>query len=191
MDSFVEIPEAELEKMLQVNLMGVYRVNKAFLPFLQKRLASGQAPAPRILIVTSELAAFAPLPFNGIYGMTKTALDSYSCSLAMELELLGIRVVTLRPGAFGEGMPRASVKEMERMSAASRLYPEVAAKFRSIVLSETGSAKDPALFACRVVKLLEKKRPAFVYRQNNSIKLKLFSLLPVGLRAALLKKLLS
>lgn len=186
MDSFVEIEEAELTMMLRVNLLGAYRVNKAFLPLLA---ADGKKP-PRILIVTSELAVLDPLPFNGIYSVTKTALDSYAHALAMELNLKGIRVVTLRPGAFGDGMPKASIRAMERMQKTSKLYPDVASKFKSIMLGEIGTSKDPAVFGEWLSKILQKRLPKFGYQIHNSLKLKLFSALPPCLQAWLLKKLL-
>lgn len=182
MDSFIETEPEELKRMLDVNLMGVYRVNREFLPLLNK--------GGRILVTASELAPLDPLPFNGIYSMTKSALASYANSLALELELLGIRVVTLYPGAYGDGMTKGSVRAMERMEKKTRLYPDVAKRFRNIVLSETGKAKDPALLAKRILKILEKKRPKFRYFMNNSLKLRLFSLLPMGAQAFLLKKLL-
>lgn len=184
MNSFVEIEEKALERIFDINLMGVYRVNKAFLPLLK----SGGG---RIVIVTSELAPLDPLPFNGIYSVSKTALDSYAHALAMELNLIGVRVVTLRPGAFGEGMPKASLREMERMRASSRLYPDVADRFKSVMLAEIGTAKDPSVFAKKLVNIIEKKRPAYRYSFNNSLKLKLFSALPAAVQAGLLKRLLA
>lgn len=183
MDSFIEISEPELERMLQVNLMGVYRVNRAFLPFIQR--GNG-----RIAIVTSELAPLDPLPFNGIYSMTKTALASYAHSLTAELNLLGIPVVTLRPGAFGEGMPRAAVRSMQRMEEKSKLYPGAAKRFKDIVISETGAAKDPAVFAKWAVRITGKKRLRPEYAINNSFKLRFFSALPKRAQLWLLKKLL-
>lgn len=183
MDSFVEIEESQLNNMLQVNLMGVYRVNKAFLPLVR----SGGG---RIVIVTSELAPLDPLPFNGIYSMTKTALDSYAHSLALELDLIGVRVVTLRPGAFGDGMPKASLRAMERMQASSKLFSGNAERFRKVMMGEIGSSRDPEEFARWLVKILQKKKPAFEYAVNNSVKLKLFSALPTSLQAFALRLLL-
>lgn len=184
MDSFIEIEEATLERMLEVNLMGVYRVNKAFLPLVQKG-------GGRIAIVTSELAPLDPLPFNGIYTMTKNALDSYSRSLALELQLLGVRVITLRPGAFGDGMPKAAVRSMERMEKKTELYPGVAKRFKKIVVGKTGSAKDTAVFAKWAADITGKKKPRFIYAKNRSPLLLLFSALPMRLQAFALKKLLS
>ena len=46
----------------------------------------------RIITITSELAPLNPLPFTGIYAITKSTLDKYCYSLRMELQLLGIDV---------------------------------------------------------------------------------------------------
>ena len=183
MDSFIEIPPETLSNMLEVNLMGVYRVNRAFLPLIRN---SGG----RIIITASELAPLDPLPFNGVYSMTKRALDSYAHSLALELDLIGIKVITLYPGAYGDGMTKAAVRSMERMSEASKLYPEIADRFRRIVMNETGGAKPPERLAKRIRSISEKRRPRFRYFMNNSFKLKLFSALPMGLQAWALRLLL-
>lgn len=183
MDSFIEIEEETLSRMIEVNLMGVYRVDREFLPLIRK--AGG-----RIVITASELAPLSPLPFNGVYSMTKRALDAYAHSLALELDLIGTRVVTLYPGAYGDGMTRAAVKAMDRMSEKTRLHPGVTERFRDIVVSETGTAKPPEKLAERIADILEKKRPRFKYYLNNSLKLRLFSALPEGLQARLLRLLL-
>ena len=183
MDSFIEISEETLEKMLEVNLMGVYRVNRAFFPKIKE---SGGG----IIIVASELAPLDPLPFNGIYSMTKRALDGYAHSLALELDLLGVRVTTVYPGAYGDGMTQAAVRAMERMSKTSKLYPDIAERFHGIVLKEIGSKKPPESLAKRLVRLSGRRRRPFRVFMNNSLKLRLFSALPIGAQAALLKALL-
>ena len=183
MDSFIEIEQEELLSMLEVNLMGVYRVNKAFLPLVQN--AGG-----RIIIVASELAPLDPLPFNGIYSMTKRALDGYAHSLALELDLIGTKVITVYPGAYGDGMTKAAVRAMDRMKDKTKLYPLVSERFRNIVLNETGKAKDPDNLAEKLCRIACKKRPRFRYFMNNSIKLRLFSALPMDVQAAALRLLL-
>lgn len=84
LNSLVEIPEDEFVRIFDSNLFGVYRINRFFLPLLE--------PKGRIIITTSELAPLDPLPFTGMYGITKTALESYAYALRMELQLLGYRV---------------------------------------------------------------------------------------------------
>ncbi|MBQ9730030.1 MAG: SDR family NAD(P)-dependent oxidoreductase, partial [Clostridia bacterium] len=91
LDSLVEMPTEEFETVFKVNLFGAFCVNKIFLPLLGK--------GSKILITTSELAPLDPLPFTGVYAVSKAALDKYAYSLRMELQLLGISVSVLRAGA--------------------------------------------------------------------------------------------
>ena len=91
LDSLVEMSTREFDRIFDVNLRGVFLINKMFLPLLEK--------GSRILITTSELADLDPLPFTGIYAISKAALDKYAYSLAMELQLLGIKVSVLRADA--------------------------------------------------------------------------------------------
>ena len=67
LDSLVEMESDDFEKIFKINLNGAFLVNKTFLPLLEKD--------SRIVITTSELAPLDPLPFTGIYAVTKSALD--------------------------------------------------------------------------------------------------------------------
>lgn len=91
LDSLVEMETEEFDKICGVNLRGAFLVNKLFFPLLGN--------GSRIVMTTSELADIDPLPFTGIYAVTKAALDKYAYSLAMELQLLGINVSVIRAGA--------------------------------------------------------------------------------------------
>ena len=70
LDSLVEIDSADFRRIFDVNLYGAFLVNKAFLPFLKQE--------SRVLITTSELAHLDPLPFTGLYAVSKSALDKYA-----------------------------------------------------------------------------------------------------------------
>ena len=65
LDSLVEMSEERFRKIFEINLFGAAAVNKAFLPLLKK--------GSKILIITSELAPLDPLPFTGIYAVSKAA----------------------------------------------------------------------------------------------------------------------
>ena len=64
----------EIEKMLDVNVMGMVRVNKRF--FEMVRIGHG-----RIVNCSSESGWMTPQPFNGPYTMTKYAVEAYNDSL--------------------------------------------------------------------------------------------------------------
>ena len=100
LDSLIEIGEDEFVKIFNINLFGVYRINKAFVPMLDR--------GGRVAITSSELAPLDPLPFTGLYAVTKSAVEKYADSLRMELNLHGISVSVIRPGAVNTGMLGAS-----------------------------------------------------------------------------------
>ena len=82
LDSLVEMSKEAFSRAFEINVFGAFKVNKIFLPLLQK--------GSKILITSSELAPLSPLPFTGLYAVTKSALDKYALSLRMELQLLDI-----------------------------------------------------------------------------------------------------
>ena len=100
-DSFIEAENDLLRRIFDVNTLGTMYVNKIMYPLLKKD--------GRIVITTSEVAPLDPMPYNGIYNVSKTALDSYSQSLRQELNLLGQKVITVRPGAFNTSIAQGSL----------------------------------------------------------------------------------
>lgn len=182
LDSLAEMEEAEFRRIFEVNLFGVYRINRVFLPMLEK--------GSRILITTSELAPLDPLPFTGIYAVTKGALDKYAYSLAMELQLLGIRVSVLRAGAVDTGMLGVSTDALERFCGKTKLYICNAERFRSIVGRVESRCIPPEKIAEKTAKILEKKNPAFAYSINRNPLLLLLNMLPAGLQFWVIKQVL-
>ena len=125
LDSLVEIGENDYDKIFDTNVKGVFLINKIFLPLLNNK--------SRVIITTSELAALYPLPFTGIYAVTKTALDRYAYSLRMELQILGIKVSTLRAGAVKTAMLGVSTDALDRFCDNTRLYSFSAKRLKNIV----------------------------------------------------------
>ncbi len=182
LDSFLEISEEELTRVFDVNLFGAMRVNCAFLPLLGK--------GSRIVITTSELAPLKPLPFTGIYAVTKHALDTYAYSLRMEAQLLGISVTVLRPGAVKTDMIGASQTALDRFCAQSRLYSCNADRFRRIVEGVEAREIAPTRVAKRICKLLKRRRPPFVSSINRNPLLLLLELLPPRMATAIIRRIL-
>ncbi|KAG8228601.1 hypothetical protein J437_LFUL009306 [Ladona fulva] len=77
-----------------VNLLGTYRVTKAFCPELRKSKG-------RILTVSSHCAE-ATLPGLAVYGATKAAIEAWSDGLRVEVAKYGIQVITIFPGSFAQ-----------------------------------------------------------------------------------------
>ncbi len=181
--SLVEMPEEDFLRDFNVNLFGVFRVNRQFLPLL--------APGGRIVIVTSELARLPVLPFTGVYAVTKAALDKYAEALRMELQLLDHPVIVLRPGAVSTGMLPASMEKLARFCAETKLYSCNAVRFRRIVERVEARSVPPEKIAEAVCRALRARRPKPVITVNPNPLLLLFRLLPQRLRLWAIKRVLS
>lgn len=182
MDSFLEIEESRLRRIFDVNLLGAVRVNKLFFPLLR---AGG-----KIMVITSEVAPLDPLPFNGIYGVSKTALDAYTQALRHEAGLLGRKVVTVRPGAVRTPLAESSIPSMRQMSEKSRYFGGQAEKFARIMRKFTGRMLDPRVLANKIYRVSLKRRPRCVYTVHANLPLKLLAILPKRLQVALVKGLI-
>lgn len=182
LNSLVEVPEAEWERVFKINLYGAYYVNKAFLPLLKK--------GSRIVMTTSELAPLHPLPFTGLYAVSKSALDRYAYSLGMELQLLDIRVSVLRAGAVSTGMLGVSTDALDRFCEKTEIYTCNAERFRKIVNGVESKSVPPQKVALKILKILRAKRPKFAYTLNRNKLLLLLNALPKRLQRFVIKKIL-
>ena len=174
LDSLIEMSDERFRHILDVNFRGVFLVNKSFFSLLTR--------GSRILITTSELAPLDPLPFTGIYAVTKSALDKYAYSLRMELQLLGIGVSVLRAGAVQTDMLGVSTDALERFCHSTRLYSCNAERFQRIVGRVEARCVPPAVIADKCVRILSKRRPSFAYSVNRNPLLLLLNMLPKRLQ---------
>lgn len=174
LDSLVEMSSSDFKKIFGINLYGAFLINRTFMPFLKK--------GSRIIITTSELAPLDPLPFTGIYAVSKAALDRYAYSLRMELQLLGTDVSVIRAGAVKTDMLGESTDALSAFCAKTELYSCNAERFRRIVDSVEAKSVSPEKIASKVLKILKKKHPSFAYRINGNPWLKLYGILPKRLQ---------
>lgn len=183
LESLVETDEAAIERAFSINVLGAMRINRLFLPLLEK--------GGKILITTSELAPLDPLPFTGLYAITKSALDKYAYSLRMEVQLLGVFVSVLRPGAVDTGMLGVSTSALERFCANTELYTCNAARFRKIVDGVESKKVPPQKVAKIALKVAKSKRPRQVYTINRNPLLLVLNALPARWQTWIIKKVLS
>ena len=182
LDSLVEMDTESFRRIFDVNLYGAFLVNKTFLPLLSRD--------SRILITTSELAPLDPLPFTGIYAVSKAALDKYAYSLRMELQLLGIKVSVLRAGAVDTGMLGASTDALNRFCEQTELYTCNAERFKRIVERVEARRITPERLAKKTLSILDKKRPGFAYSINRNPLLRLLGILPKRLQLFAIRRIL-
>jgi NAD(P)-dependent dehydrogenase (short-subunit alcohol dehydrogenase family) len=94
---FVGITEAytaaEYARQLDINVVGVHRVNRAFLP-------SMRAKGSGLIVNVSSVARRMAMPFFGIYCASKWALEGYTQGMRVELAHSGVDTVLVEPGPF-------------------------------------------------------------------------------------------
>ena len=182
LDSLIEISEQEFKRVFEINVFGAYMINKTFMPLL----SSGS----KILITTSELAVLDPLPFTGLYAISKSALDKYAYSLKMELQLLDISVSVLRAGAVSTGMLNVSTTALDNFIEKTSVYKCNAARFKSVVDSVESKCVSTDKIADKVYKIISKKRPKFAYKINRNKLLLLLNALPQRLQFGIIKQII-
>ncbi|MCR4906756.1 MAG: SDR family NAD(P)-dependent oxidoreductase [Clostridiales bacterium] len=182
LNSLVEMPEEDFVRDFDVNLFAVFRVNRLFVPLLE--------PGGRIVMISSELAPLRPMPFTGIYAVTKTAVEQYAMALRMELQLLGHRVIVIRPGAVKTNMLPASTANLDRFCEQTALYRCNADRFRRIVNRVEARHVPPERIARTVKEALTAKRPKLTYCVNRNPLLLLYGALPARVQLWAINKIL-
>ena len=182
MASLAESDSNQMKKVVEVNLWGAILVNRVFHRCLAEK--------GRIVIVTSEVAGFDPMPFNGLYSVTKTALDSYAQALRQELNLIGQKVVTVRPGAVETTLCAGSVQATRDLAETTGLYKKQAKRFCGLAAIFMGKPIKPETLAAIIYKAATAKHPKLIYKKHQNPGLVLLSILPKRCQCAIIKLLL-
>jgi NAD(P)-dependent dehydrogenase (short-subunit alcohol dehydrogenase family) len=96
-----DLDHEQIRRVLDVNLMGVLNMVKAFLPALLDR------PEAHIANVSS-MGGFFPFPGQSVYGASKAAVKLLTEGLYAELLDTGVRVSVIMPGAVRTGITENS-----------------------------------------------------------------------------------
>jgi len=94
----MHIPMEDLRYQMEVNVIGLVKVTQAFLPLLGAQKDSPFPPG-RILNISSVAGKMA-MPFLGPYVGSKHAVEGISTVMRRELQLYGIDVIVIGPGAI-------------------------------------------------------------------------------------------
>lgn len=140
--------EAETLAQLNVNTVGPLRTAQAAFPQM-RRQGSG------VILNIGSIGGDFPLPYQGLYSMSKAALRKETECLRLEMRPFGIQAALIEPGDLKTGFTAA-----RRLSAATAGSVHEAACRRAVAQmardEETG--KDPACVTRMALKLLKKRR---------------------------------
>ena len=150
-----------IKQSLDVNLLGMARVNKTFFPLIKK--CNG-----RIINCSSECGWMTPQPFNGSYTLSKYAVEAYNDSLRRELMFLDIPVIKIQPGSFKTAMHGKTLDSFDRLINSTKMYREVLEKMKGMMLIELKMANEPEALIEAVMKAVNDPHPRQKYRVKNS-----------------------
>lgn len=81
----------EARRLLDVNLLGAFRVCHAVLPTMRKQQAG-------YIVTIGSIGGLIAIPYQSLYSASKFALEGMMESLRMEVRPFGVRVVLIEPG---------------------------------------------------------------------------------------------
>jgi len=130
--AIADVSDADYERILGVNLSGVFYGMRAAVPLLE-------AVGGGAIVVTASMAALQSLPQDPCYAMTKHAVAGLVRSVAGELHKRGITVNAICPAIVDTGFLEGRRAELERAGLIVMDSEEVAAGVLAILESgETG-----------------------------------------------------
>ena len=179
--AMVEVDEADLQRILEINVLGTYRVNKALFEAVLR------APG-RIVNISSEVGTQRALMLNGPYAMSKHAVEAYSDALRRELMFLGIPVIKIQPGPFRTDMVGGIPAAFARAQEASTHFATLVGRVGAAAAKEEARAHDPTLLAETAWTAVTTARPRSAYAVGTDRRRALLDRLPATAADALLRR---
>jgi NAD(P)-dependent dehydrogenase (short-subunit alcohol dehydrogenase family) len=182
--SMIEMPEATLQRVLDVNVMGTFRVNQVFFPLIKARKG-------RIINISSETGWQSGGPFNGAYAASKHCIEAYSDSLRRELAFLDIPVIKIQPGPFKTEMVSSIEGNFASAIEDSTEFKAVLTGVQKMAVAEGHKGRDPAELAAVIYQALTEESPKPAYSVKPDFARSLLEYLPTRWGDALIKKVLT
>lgn len=176
----VEISEPRMQRIVDINILGTYRVNKAMYPLVR-------AGRGRIVNISSEVGRQRALPLNGPYALTKHAIEAYSDALRRELMFVNVPVVVIQPGPFRTAMTGGITDRFADAAGEASDFSRLVAKVGRLARNEGTKAHDPAVLAEIVWTAVTTSRPKQRYSVRPDRRRDLLDHLPAGVVDRLLR----
>jgi NAD(P)-dependent dehydrogenase (short-subunit alcohol dehydrogenase family) len=122
-------PMETVREVFETNTLGVIAMTQAVVPQLRARRSG-------LIINVTSSATFQPMPLVAVYTASKSAIEAFTASLALELEVHGVRVKLVEPG-YGPDT-RFAANGSSRMEG---LFPEPYAAFAQTTFERFGRQK--------------------------------------------------
>jgi NAD(P)-dependent dehydrogenase (short-subunit alcohol dehydrogenase family) len=124
--AFEATPMATVREIFETNTFGMMAMTQAVLPQFRARQSG-------LVINVTSTVTLAPMPLVAAYTASKTAIEGFTESLALELEPFKVRVKLVEPG-YGPGT-QFTANGAQRMQG---LIPEAYASFAQAIFATLG-----------------------------------------------------
>jgi short-subunit dehydrogenase len=152
------IPIKELRKQFEVNVIGLIEVTQQFLPLLGAK--ENHPVKPGKIINISSVAGKMAVPFLGPYAGSKHAVEGVSHSLRRELQVYGIDVVIVGPGAVKTPIWD---KAKELPSYEGTVYSEALDKVQRFAAKSGENGYPPEYLGEKIVEIFFDPKPKVRY----------------------------
>ena len=148
----IEVETSEFEWLMDVNVLGPYRVTRAFAPLIIEQKG-------RITTIGS-ISGILSGQFSGQYSMSKHAIEAYTDSLAREMERFEIQVSVIEPGNYRSKIALSAADRMAEKEYAKEGSPYAEdIKAMQGRLSDRSQYKDPDEVAAAALHALSSASP--------------------------------
>lgn len=153
----IEVSEADLQFMMDVNVFGPYRVSKAFAPLIIE--SKGRITS------TGSVAGIVSGSMFGPYSMSKHALEAFTDALSQEMEKFDVQVSIVEPGNFRSNIMKNMKKRLARMKSEDTPshYENEYKAMVNFTATDRSQHKDPIAVANAVLHAMSSEKPKLRY----------------------------
>ncbi len=175
----------EARYQMETNFFGVLNTIKACLPIFREQKYGK-------IIAISSVAAVAPIPFQGFYSASKSAIMLLMQSLSMEMKPYNVKCTCILPGDVKTDFT-ASRKYTEASGLPSSEYTEAMKAAVQTMEKDEQNGMKPIVIAKAIYKVLKKENPKPVVVPHITYKLLylLIKLVPTRLKIWVISKMYS
>ena len=172
----------EARYQMETNFFGVLNTIKACLPIFREQKYGK-------IIAISSVAAVAPIPFQGFYSASKSAIMLLMQSLSMEMKPYNVKCTCILPGDVKTDFT-ASRKYTEASGLPSSEYTEAMKVAVQTMEKDEQNGMKPIVIAKAIAKVLKKENPRPVVVPHITYKLLylLIKLVPTRLKIWVISK---
>lgn len=156
-DPLIEVSESDMKFIMDVNVMGPYRITKAFAPLVIESKG-------RISTIGSVAGLYSGQLF-GPYGMTKHAMEAFSEALHQEMKKFDVHVSIIEPGNFHSDIMKNMDKRITKFDQTKNetQFGDEIKRMGTFVKTDRSHHAAPTPVADAILQFMSESQPKFRY----------------------------